>query len=513
MDENQKTHKKGEMLNNHEMRESQIKVLNAIKESYSAERLVPFIGSGVSKSVEGFLTWDEFIQKLSEKLPYLNKFKEEYPSITDDKYFLENKFKGGTFQAMSAEYYALTKLINDNGANQKVTRDALRGIIQDEIQLYLNPGRHVESNIHKILLDMFSYIYTTNWDNLFEYVKNDKPLEPIFSIGKISELWDLKKRDKKILIKMHGTCDEADSIIALETDYWDLLQGKHKNIALNNLFECDIMQRDFLFIGFSFTDLNIVNLVYIINNLKENLSHDLSQTPKLFLVLLDDYDYFLERYYLDIKGVDVYFIRNVSEKGNSKTKAIQKFLYRLELSRLNKLNKDENKESKIKEEEEPLTQVALEEKIKKLDCNIKKDFIKFEKEKRISLKKKKELLEKDIKSLEDEKLNKEDCEHLKKGLNSLKEKSESENFKEIKQIDSLLNNIAEGTTYGSIKEQIDLLNNNLKSKHPDDNDINNSVKSLKEKLEDKFPYNLIKEFKKNLDETKIELEKYKNKKN
>ena len=152
MDENQKTHKKGEMLNNHEMRESQIKVLNAIKESYSAERLVPFIGSGVSKSVEGFLTWDEFIQKLSEKLPYLNKFKEEYPSITDDKYFLENKFKGGTFQAMSAEYYALTKLINDNGANQKVTRDALRGIIQDEIQLYLNPGRHVESNIHKIAL-------------------------------------------------------------------------------------------------------------------------------------------------------------------------------------------------------------------------------------------------------------------------------------------------------------------------------------------------------------------------
>ena len=56
------------------------------------------------------------------------------------------------------------------------------------------------------------------------------------------------------------------------------------------------------------------------------------------------------------------------------------------------------------------------------------------------------------------------------------------------------------------------MNNNLKSKHPDDNDINNSVKSLKEKLEDKFPYDLIKEFQKNLDDTEIELEKYKNKK-
>jgi hypothetical protein len=480
------------MDKNQEMDESQEKVLNDIIESYDNGRLVPFVGSGISKSVENFLTWDEFIQKLSKKLTSLNKFKEKHPSITDtdSKYFLESKFKGSMFQTMSAEYYALIKLIDDNGECQKIKRDTLRGVIQDEIKLYLDPDKNVKSNIHKILLDMFSYIYTTNWDKLFEYVIDREKLEPIFSIGKISELWDLKeKREKNILIKMHGTCDEADSIIALETDYLDLLHGKHKNMALNNLFECDIMQRDFLFIGFSFTDL----------------SHELSQTPKLFLVLLDDYDYFLKRYYLDIKGVDVYFISNVSEKGNSKTKAIEKFLYDLEFSRLDKLNKGENKEPKIEgkikgKNNEPLTPAELSTEISRIKNEIKKDFEEFKKEKIKFLEKKIELLKKNIKLLEDEKLNKEDCKPLEIDLNSLKMKLQSKN---VGKFQLLMNLNLQKETCGNIKKCIDSL---------DDNDINNDIKSLKKNLEGKFPYDLIKEFKKNIDDTEIELKKYNNKK-
>ena len=291
------------MDNNKEMRESQEKVLNAIKKSYLNERLVPFVGAGFSKNVEEFLTWDEFIQQLSLKL-------------TGDKYFLENKFKGQTFTIMAVEYYACKKLLKNKGNSTKIEKDSLRAIIQDEINTYLGETKSKKSKIHKLLLEMFPYIYTTNWDKLFEFqeTKNGK-LIPIYSIGRISEMPSLiKDKDKKILIKMHGSCDDLDSIVALETDYWDLIHGKHKNLSLNILFQHDIMQKDFIFVGFNFSDLNILNLIYIMNTLKKELDPNLAETPKIFMVVFDEYDYYLKKYYLDLKKVEVYFINHISKR-------------------------------------------------------------------------------------------------------------------------------------------------------------------------------------------------------
>jgi len=266
-------------------KEMQKKVLNSIKESYLKGRLIPFIGAGFSKNVDTFLTWSEFIQKLSSKLS----------PPDNDKYFLQNKFKGYTFQAMASEYYASRKLLENNRKATKIDSDSLRAIIQDEINTYL--GRSENSDIHKLLIKMFSYIYTTNWDKLLEgQCKDAIVLESVYTIGRISELWTLKEERKNILIKMHGSCDDLGSIIVLETDYWDLIHGKHKNLSLNILFQHDIMQRDFIFIGFGFSDLNINNLVYIINTLKKELDPQLTDTPKIFMVVFDDYDYTLERY-------------------------------------------------------------------------------------------------------------------------------------------------------------------------------------------------------------------------
>ena len=326
------------MDNNDKIKQQdQEKTLNSIKESYNKNgRLVPFVGAGFSRNVKGFLSWEEFIHTLSEKLG-------------ENKYFLQNKFKGQTFTIMAAEYYACRKLLQDDGENTRVNRDSLRGKIQDEINTYMGEHKSEKSEIHRILLEKFNYIYTTKWDKLFE--TNDKKIIPVFTIGRISELPKLLKDQKKILIKMHGTCDEADSIIALETDYWDLVHGRHKNLSLNILFQHDIMQKDFLFIGFGFSDLNIINLIYIMDKLKDELDATLATTPKIFMVVFDDYDKYLKRYYADLKRVEVYFIENVAP--NKYNKAIEKFLYELE---------DKEKE---------------EEKIKSLEKEINNDYKKY----------------------------------------------------------------------------------------------------------------------------------------
>lgn len=383
------------------MNERQEKVLNSIKDSYLKKRLVPFIGAGFSKNVEEFLTWDEFIQKLSSKLS----------PPDNDEYFLQNKFKGYTFQAMASEYYACRKLLKDkdNEKDTKIDIDCLRKIIQTEIKIYL--GQSEKSVIHKLLIQMFSYIYTTNWDKLLECQGTDNLLlEPVYSIERIAELWTLKNDKKNILIKMHGSCDDLGSIIVLETDYWDLIHGKHKNLSLNILFQHDIMQRDFIFIGFGFSDLNINNLVYIINTLKKELDSKRTETPKIFMVVFDDYDYYLEKYYSDLKGVEVYFMSNISEDKESKDKsdAIKKFLYELELYKINE-SSEVSSIGKSKDE--------LKECINNIKSTLENNFKKFTVKKRSEFEKRMELLDDNLKKIgksEDYKDLKEEFEKEKK---------------------------------------------------------------------------------------------------
>jgi hypothetical protein len=310
------------------MVKSQKQIMEDIKTSFSSGRLVPFIGSGFSKNVEGFRDWKEFIEGLSYKL-------------TKNKYFLNNKFEGYTFQIMAAEYYACRKLLENKGTVTRVTKERLRKTIQCEINEFLGNGQSKPSEIHKMLITMFQYIYTTNWDMLFECQGIEK-LTPIYSIGKICELENLKKKvDNKILIKMHGNCDDSESIIALETDYWALINGRHHNLALNLLFQNDILQKDFIFLGFSFSDLNINNLIYLMNEVQRELDITQKNTPKKYMIVFEDYDETLERYYLDLKNIGVLFINDVVE--NQRINAIRKFLNELELHKLDKTNLKENK--------------------------------------------------------------------------------------------------------------------------------------------------------------------------
>jgi len=389
------------------MSEGQEKILKAIKESYRNGRLVPFVGAGFSKNVEEFLTWDEFIQKLSSKLS----------PPDNDKYFLQNKFKGYTFQAMASEYYACRKLLKDNGKATKIDRDSLRAIIQDEINTYL--GRSENSVIHKLLIQMFSYIYTTNWDKLLEcQCTNNLLLEPVYSIGRIAELWTLKNEKKNILIKMHGSCDDLGSIIVLETDYWDLIHGKHKNLSLNILFQHDIMQRDFIFIGFGFSDLNINNLIYMINTLKKELDSKLTETPKIFMVVFDDYDHYLERYYSDLKGVEVYFMSNISEDSKDKSDAIEKFLYELDLYKINKCSET----SSIKTGKSGKSKEELEGCIYHINSTLKNNFSKFIVKKRLEFEKRIELLEDNLEKIGESK----NYEDLKEEFEKEKERTKLE---------------------------------------------------------------------------------------
>ena len=114
--------------------------------------------------------------------------------------------------------------------------------------------------IHKKLvgLENISLVYTTNWDDFLEkaFDGNDKK---IISIRHQNDFPHLKKnnvKDKIIVIKFHGDYKKEylDTIIVSELDYYKRMLEMN---FLDLKFHYDLTHYHFIFMGFSFDDMNI----------------------------------------------------------------------------------------------------------------------------------------------------------------------------------------------------------------------------------------------------------------
>lgn len=191
-------------------------MINELKEALNDEKLVIFVGAGISKN-SGIPTWGQTVRTFAEKIGY--------PShrLTTDEYIRIPQYFYGIDRSEDHEEYYKTLL-------KSVNLDVKPNIINKLI-----------AEIHP------KHIVTTNYDKLmdiaadkYEIITTDREL--------------LKVKGKNYLIKMHGDIDDVKGIVFKEDDY---LQYSESHRVMEIFLKSLLIDHVFLFVGYSLNDYNL----------------------------------------------------------------------------------------------------------------------------------------------------------------------------------------------------------------------------------------------------------------
>lgn len=232
---------------------------------------VLFIGSGFSRRYLNLPTWEQLLQEISNRINKSEFAFRKYVSLAKNESGEINLQKVATL----IEDDLIQKWYTDDKFNE-IRNNYIDSIsnnispLKIEIANYINNNSNFKSlNLTKEL-ELFSQmskknissIITTNYDTLLEYLVNDYKVfvgqeELIFSnLQGIAEIY-----------KIHGCCTKPESIVIDEKDYKKFAEkGKYLAAKIMTLF----MEHPVIFIGYSISDENIINIL-------ENISVCLSQ--------------------------------------------------------------------------------------------------------------------------------------------------------------------------------------------------------------------------------------------
>jgi hypothetical protein len=228
------------------------------------KKLIPFIGAGFSKNLN-LPTLDDLITIMATELKWS-------PDIL--------KLQGDFYQI--AEYYsACTGSISS---------------LRSKLDNMFNSSEIVieNSEIHSLLVKLNApIIYTTNWDSWIEksYAQANKPFQAIRGINDIINL----KNDITQIVKFHGDFkNNDDDLVFTETSYFKRLNFES---PLDIKLRSDILGKSVIFIGYSFTDINMRFLWFkLVKLIEETCGSAKKKYPKSFIVSMN-YNPLLEDIY------------------------------------------------------------------------------------------------------------------------------------------------------------------------------------------------------------------------
>jgi hypothetical protein len=241
---------------------------NSLIEAIEQRRLVPFIGAGFSKNIHNDIpSWSEVIYQSSDLLGYdpeILKIQGDYLQIAE---YLDIKDKLGKL------YNKLSKQIENSSYS-----------VKNSLPHQLLPYIDVQS------------IYTTNWDSWIEagfvdqkipyskIVKTEDFVNPsevyvppirldsdllVYPTGELPNI-KTKHRDTTI-VKFHGDFNNTASIVFKESHYFDRLDFEQ---PLDIRLRSEMIGKAMLFIGYSFSDLNVRYIWHKLNKMMKNIQND-----------------------------------------------------------------------------------------------------------------------------------------------------------------------------------------------------------------------------------------------
>jgi len=287
-------------------------LIDKIQDSYKLKRLIPFIGAGFSKNIEGYPSWSGFIQSLEE-------------SIGLEIGFFKKNFGNDYLEA--TEYWILKKIENDptfNGYPEnkrfKKGKDKLRDAIRDTFRTIEFDYSDDKWQLHNKLVNAphINQIFTTNWDHALEIACDNQPevdYHKIIFDNNFNEL-SSKKAESDLngtkciqIIKYHGDYEEAESIIACETDYYKRMTGFN---SLDIKFKNEILYHDFLFIGYSFNDINVKYVLFQMEVLLKQIAPEFR--PRIFYITTESINQARNEFLKKRKGVNTYYLFDILEE-------------------------------------------------------------------------------------------------------------------------------------------------------------------------------------------------------
>ena len=205
-------------------------MITEIKDAIIANKLIIFIGAGVSKNSD-FPTWQELVSEMNSII--------DYRSLCDGEIFSnEDLLKIPQFLKLQDEI-KYKELITKNF-------DKKTCVINPIIDLALDFQPH--------------HIITTNFDCLIEDAIEKKKVDYnnkgcVKNYTKICCDGDLVNADtNNMLIKMHGDVCNVNEIVLCEDDYLDY---SNSHILIETYIKSLLVNHTFLFIGYGIGDYNL----------------------------------------------------------------------------------------------------------------------------------------------------------------------------------------------------------------------------------------------------------------
>lgn len=267
-----------------------------LSESISAPFL--FIGSGFSRRYLDLPDWRGLLSKFSTAMPfdsYLGTAGNDYPAAAlalagdfSNEWWKLNKDKPEIYQNKNWVHaietplkYEISRYLEDVEIKGKIEGNP-------ELQELLNPDVVIDG------------IITTNWDRLLETIF---PKLNVY-VGQ-SDLFFRNPQSIGEIFKIHGCCSNFSSLVLTKNDYQNF---NKKNAYLAAKLLSIFLENPVIFIGYSITDTNIMDLLSLIADMMES-QEQLERLAKnlIFITRPDDDKDQLESVLMTVGSNKLYF--------------------------------------------------------------------------------------------------------------------------------------------------------------------------------------------------------------
>lgn len=243
-----------------ESKQDWVDAVYRLQEAQMNNRLVVFVGAGVSKN-SGIPLWGDLIRRIAENLNYDNcskcgkKLSECNKESCTDRY----KFSQDEFLRIPEYQY-----IEDKSKYENLITETLG-------------GSQEPNDLNKSIIRLLPHhIITTNYDTLLE------------DAGEVNnQLYTVISKDKDMLlnnsehyiIKMHGDIKDMDSIVLKESDY---INYEQSHVLISTYIRSLLIDHSFLFVGYSLNDYNLKLIIGWIDYLAQK--HEAKERPQNYIL-------------------------------------------------------------------------------------------------------------------------------------------------------------------------------------------------------------------------------------
>lgn len=248
-------------------KEELLEYINLFREKAENNKLIIFVGSGVSLNVDGMPSWYSLIQKMAQTINYskCSTCKNSKDGCSD---FCLLKEDYSTDEFLKIPQYVYNK-----------SKDLYNKILEENIK-----DVSVDAPLSEVIFDINPvHIITTNYDTLLESSKNEF-CEQYQVIVHDKDLLNAEK--SKYIIKMHGDINELNTIILKEEDY---LNYSQEHVLLELFVKSLLVDHTILFLGYSLNDYNIKLIISWLNYMRSQ-NNALSSGQKVGYIVLDEYE-------------------------------------------------------------------------------------------------------------------------------------------------------------------------------------------------------------------------------